>query len=308
MKPTIGFGRASAVAAAESGMSLRSAYKRRDLYQSTSSIMSPEEDLAGHAPAQEETISKSPASSTPPPMSLKDLVESTPAQEEAIRELITHLCHLTNYSENDVNHIGGWSPALLTSPIIRVMPPKEHLAGRNSASPTLSLMHHEDIATHTLYSPLSRWTPLEEMPIALLEEELTGHIDTQEEAIADLLAHPARPLRTLEPLLPDWGCFRGSLWDKGLSSFQKEEFVERGSSPIASEEIPGRLPLTSFLVTPPKYITKLWRPRSQRILVRSEYYEAEEAALSASKDKDVFEVTGQPGIGPFSSLSVARRT
>ena len=49
--------------------------------------MSPEEDLAGHSPAQEETV---PRPSTPPRMSLKDLVKFNTVQEDAISRVSAH--------------------------------------------------------------------------------------------------------------------------------------------------------------------------------------------------------------------------
>ena len=142
--------------------------------------MSPEEDLAGRAPAQEETISKSPASSTPPPMSLNDLAESTPAQEEAIRRV---------------------------------------------------------------------W------------------------------AHPAKPIRALEPIDPDWGSFRECLWGKGLGSSQRRERVVRDNTVKDVHVLPNPPPLFRFVVPFPKALPEVWGLYSRRILVRSEYYETEQAAL-----------------------------
>ena len=51
------------------------------------------------------------------------------------------------------------------------------------------------------------------------------------------------------------------------------------------------------------------KARNRQILVRSEYDEAAQAAvlLSGELDRDVFVVTGQPGLGPPSSLPTARR-
>jgi len=47
---------------------------------------------------------------------------------------------------------------------------------------------------------------------------------------------------------------------------------------------------------------------SQKVFVRSEYYDVEEAALSADEEcKDVFIVTGQPGIGPRLSFPISRK-
>jgi len=68
------------------------------------------------------------------------------------------------------------------------------------------------------------------------------------------------------------------------------------SSPIEDVVLPD----DHIVATLPEILPKLgWAIKSKRILVRSEYNEAEQAAVSCSKtDLDAFMVSGQPGIGP----------
>lgn len=102
-----------------------------------------------------------------------------------------------------------------------------------------------------------------------------------------------------------WGDFRDSVWGRGLKSFQKEEPVERDDvDPVDHVE----LPTTHPVVTLPATLPNVWKLHSRQILVRSEYNEAERTAvLSSESDKDVFVVTGQPGIGLLPLLSAACR-
>jgi hypothetical protein len=94
--------------------------------------------------------------------------------------------------------------------------------------------------------------------------------------------------------------FRDSFWGKGLGISQEEENVERGNEPVDLCNIADPLPPTRRVIKPSEDVSDTWGSWGQRFLVRSEYYETEQAAALASKIMDVFVVTGQPGIGlPF---------
>jgi hypothetical protein len=86
--------------------------------------------------------------------------------------------------------------------------------------------------------------------------------------------------------------------------------VTRDNDPVEDTLIlPDILPRFHRIMTSSEAMLRYWTIYSRRILVRSEYYETEQAALSANKGKmDVFVVTGQPGIGLPISLSIACRT
>ena len=93
-----------------------------------------------------------------------------------------------------------------------------------------------------------------------------------------------------------WTEFRAELWGRKPVSFQKEEPVEIDDP----DPIPNvKLPDTHCLATLPKALPSMWGIRSQRILVRSEYSEAEREAISASTRQycKMFIVAGQLGVG-----------
>jgi hypothetical protein len=140
-------------------------------------------------------------------------------------------------------------------------------------------------------------------PIMSLSD-LVDYTPAQRQAISQL-----NPTDLCASGLPEWDRFRETLWGTGLESLQQEELVERDDDPVEDIHIlPDSLPTTCSVVTPPEIPPNVWNPFGRRILVRSEYYEAERAAVLANNEgRDVFVVTGQPGIGPPPSLSVACR-
>jgi len=74
----------------------------------------------------------------------------------------------------------------------------------------------------------------------------------------------------------------------------------------------GVVPTDRDVMLKPKVTSNLWylKPECKKILIRSEYREAEQFALSACGDavaSDVFVVTGQPGIGSSLFYSVTTR-
>jgi hypothetical protein len=128
---------------------------------------------------------------------------------------------------------------------------------------------------------------------------------------------------------PSWATFRDSVWGnasalarlekQGLSAAQNEVGMNidvegegdsntpQGIQPAV--ELPDtqpvvKLPNTQPVVRLPETLPDVWGLDSSHVLVRSEYEEAEEAALMANASNvDAFLVTGQPGIGPPSHSS-----
>jgi len=71
----------------------------------------------------------------------------------------------------------------------------------------------------------------------------------------------------------------------------------------------GAAPSARPVVKLPETLPYMWNFDSSHILVRSEYEEAEKAALAAIKDHaDALLVIGQSGIGPSFSLTLMRRS
>ena len=97
----------------------------------------------------------------------------------------------------------------------------------------------------------------------------------------------------------EWIPFRDHLWGKPLNTFLvEEEVVERDDRPIKA--VPADPPVTRSVAT--LHSSLPWEIGSRKILVRSEYKEAEEAAVRANKpNTHAFVVGGQPGIGLFPS-------
>ena len=129
-------------------------------------------------------------------------------------------------------------------------------------------------------------------------EDLSRHAPAQQAAIDHLIDE----LRFVEgPDSRQWTDFKEAVWGKNLNSFQVEKLVKRDTEdPIEDPSIPpGSVPDKTQVMMIPSSIPITWGPSKQTILIRSEYEEAEAAALSANKSsRDVFLVTGQPGIGP----------
>ena len=137
-------------------------------------------------------------------------------------------------------------------------------------------------------------------------ESLVEHSTVQTEAID-------RYLSEVGPMCPSslsvWDAFRSSIWKRGLEFLQKEELVERDEKPIDDiHALLDPLPLTRSTLTLSAALPESWRPLCRRILVRSEYYETEQAVLWNNKDEaNAFVVAGQSGIGspPLTPLLTA---
>jgi hypothetical protein len=107
-----------------------------------------------------------------------------------------------------------------------------------------------------------------------------------------------------------WIKFKKSVWGSGSMSLERLEEVERDEPVRDFDEdycLPDPVPDKTWVVKIPNALPFPWKSPSQRILVRSEYHEAERAAMSADREgMEAFLVTGHPGIGLFSSCSTTR--
>ena len=146
-------------------------------------------------------------------------------------------------------------------------------------------------------------------------EDLSQYAPTQTAAINRLIG---MGYFTSGPVSLLWTKFKDSVWKKGLGAFEAPEPVERDEyglkesfyPPVEDDAIDdGYNVHTTVLVAKiPDTVPDVWDSSSQRILVRSDYLEAVQTALSASEDcRDVFLVTGQPGIGAPPSFSITGR-
>jgi len=127
----------------------------------------------------------------------------------------------------------------------------------------------------------------------------------QEDSINSLLHDYLSPVRDADMAPCSWEALRNSYWGKGLDSLEEEELVDRGENPVKDPTLPDLFPPTRSVLSPHRILSVVWWLVSQKVLVRSEYYEAEAAALSASEEgKGVFIVTGQRKIGPPLSLPI----
>jgi len=131
---------------------------------------------------------------------------------------------------------------------------------------------------------------------------------SQEESVSSLLHNYLSPIHDSEDAPSSWEAFHNSYWGKGLDFLQEKMLVERGENPVEDPTLPDLFPPTCSVLSPHPILAAAWALSSRKVLVRSEYYEAEEAALSANEEgKDVFIVTGQPGIGPSLSLPISHK-
>ena len=139
----------------------------------------------------------------------------------------------------------------------------------------------------------------------MLPGDLPQYTSDQEDAINRLTD---RGYFISGPTSEAWTVFKESVWGKSLESFQTEKLVRRDSGHLIKDPSipPGSVPDKTWVTIIPSEIPITWGPSKELILTRSEYEKAEEAALSANKTgRDVFLVTGQPGIGlpPYPSLA-----
>ena len=102
-----------------------------------------------------------------------------------------------------------------------------------------------------------------------------------------------------------WVQFWESTWDKNLDSLDAVEAVERGPDPINNALI--TVPSDRVVMLKPEVTRSCWDfdLEFQKILIRSNYKEAEDFALSSCGARippRLLMITGQPGIGLISLL------
>jgi hypothetical protein len=136
-------------------------------------------------------------------------------------------------------------------------------------------------------------------------EDLTQYIPTQTTAIKRLVQAGHF---TSGPTSLAWTEFKDSVWKKGLESSQSQEPVERDEEPIDEDYVPAdSVPPLALVATIPDTLPDVWGSFSKRILVRSDYHEAEQTVLSANANhKDALLVTGHHGIGSLPSRLITR--
>ena len=135
----------------------------------------------------------------------------------------------------------------------------------------------------------------------MLPNGLSGCAAVQKAAIDKLLNEGL--LSTSGIPLP-WIKFKESFWGVSSASLATQEEVKR-DEPVEDYYLPDPVPDKTWVA---KILPAPWKSPSQRMLVRSEYHEAEQAAMLADQDRmEAFLVTGHPGIGLFSSRSTTRR-
>jgi hypothetical protein len=104
-----------------------------------------------------------------------------------------------------------------------------------------------------------------------------------------------------------WIKFKKSFWGVGSTSLATQEEVKR-DEPVEDYDLPDTVPDKTWVAKIPDGLSAPWESSGGRILVRSEYHEAERAAMLADREGvEAFLVTGHPGIGLFSSCLVTRR-
>jgi len=143
-----------------------------------------------------------------------------------------------------------------------------------------------------LFAPVCLPSP---SPIMSLKD-LTDYISDQEEAISKL----SHGVDSETIACAEWREFRDSLWGRGLETLQGEEKVERDRS-IPMEDVV--LPEKHIIATLPYVLA----PDTPKILVRSEYDEAERETVLASEHRSVFVVCGQRGVGLSHFLPTTHR-
>ena len=138
-------------------------------------------------------------------------------------------------------------------------------------------------------------------PVVSLND-LTRYIDIQNQAIKSLPSGVIIPVASRSP----WEDFRQEFWGNDL---EKSETVDRGEDPVEDNVLPEGPPSGSFpVIEAPKSMPNALGLTSKKIVVRSEYDEAERAAVLCVKSGiKLFIATGTRGIGIIPFLTVDRR-
>ena len=136
---------------------------------------------------------------------------------------------------------------------------------------------------------------LDDHPPPASLNDLTRHIEIQNQAIKSLPPGVIAPLVSEAP----WEDFRQEFWKKPLTSLETPETIDRGEDPVEDNVFPEGPPSGSFpVIVAPKSFSNALGLASRKIVVRSEYDEAEQmAVLSVKSGVRLFVATGTPGIG-----------
>lgn len=110
------------------------------------------------------------------------------------------------------------------------------------------------------------------------------------------------PLRFRTPENAHWIELWSTVWGKNVDSLDNLEQVESGPDSRNNSLIfPGVIPSDRKVMSRPDILKHCWESITyEKILIRSEYWEAEEFILSicgSERNYNVVVVTGQPGIG-----------
>jgi len=129
------------------------------------------------------------------------------------------------------------------------------------------------------------------------------HVPDQEKCINPLLKRSTNPVFQHLDEGDSWVDLWRAAWNKDLDGLDTPEKVERDLHPIDNSLIPDAVPDERAIMLLPAALIGCWVDiECEKILVRSEYKEAEEFAVSACSNKRRYRtvmVTGQPGIGLF---------
>jgi hypothetical protein len=132
-------------------------------------------------------------------------------------------------------------------------------------------------------------------------QELEEHILSQTLKINQFVNEPSLFANFVDVAhVPSWATFRDSLWGDTSALAPLELDID-----VEGDGEPPRL-----VVKLPETLPDVWAFQSSHVLVRSEYEEAEQAALKAiAKNVDAFLVFGQSGIGlPLLLVIIIRRS
>ena len=130
-----------------------------------------------------------------------------------------------------------------------------------------------------------------------------GELTTDQNAVIESLVCDKHLFQ--EPRDSQWLRLWHSIWELQTEqvSDQYQKVVRSPSSGAIDDQflLPDNVPSSHYVMTLPIPQDIPWNLNCHKILIRSEYYKAEEFILSACGDKNVeaLIITGQPGIGMF---------
>ena len=132
---------------------------------------------------------------------------------------------------------------------------------------------------------------------------LKTYVPDQEKRIGSLLRRSKNPVFQHLGEDDSWVDLWHAAWNKDLDGLDTQEKVKRDLHPIDDSLIPDVVPDERAVMFMPASLNACWVDiECEKILVRSEYKEAEEFAISACRNEEKYRtvmVVGQPGIGLF---------